>query len=60
MSGNKELLRQLGLPSSNVQVVEKPDLSESDEEISGRSFGYLRGQRDRALNLEFRRLKEGD
>ena len=60
MSGNGELLKKLGLHNPTLPVVKKPELPDSDEEIAGRCFGYLRGQRERALNLEFRRLKEGD
>ena len=60
MSGNGELLKKFGLQSPKPQLVEKPELSEADDEISGRCFGCLRGIRDRALNLELRRLKEGD
>lgn len=55
MSDN-ELLRKMGLSAESA----KRGGSDTDEELKGRCFGFLRGQRDRALNIEFRRLKAGD
>lgn len=60
MSGNGELLKKLGLHNTATPVAPKTDVLDGEDEIAGRCFGFLRGQRERALNLEFRRLKEGD
>jgi len=47
-----ELLRRVGTPARPI--------AEEEDEAASPSFGFLRGVRDRALNIEFRREREGD
>lgn len=60
MSDSSEFLKKFSFHNTTVLDAKNLDSSDDDDELAGRCFGYLRGQRDRALNLEFRRLKEGD
>jgi hypothetical protein len=55
MSDNRELRQKLGLVSAT-----SPLPSETEDESEAKCYQFLRGVRERALNLEFRRLKEGD
>jgi hypothetical protein len=64
MKDKAELMRQLegarpGDSAPGTKVVPIAPQSD-DEECETPSFGFLRGIRDRALNIEFRRSKEGD
>jgi hypothetical protein len=52
MNETLELLRRNNTPA-------KPSIEEDDEAVCP-AFGFLRGVRDRALNIEFRREREGD
>jgi hypothetical protein len=56
-----ELIREMGRSGDAVpgtRVTPAPPVDE--EECETAAFGYLRGVRDRALNVEFRRAAEGD
>lgn len=59
MSDKIDLKHKLGLVSSNPPSAQT-GLPEMEDESEGRCYGYLRGVRERALVLEFRRQKEGD
>lgn len=59
MTDNRDIKQKLGLVASNPALAQ-PAPIEMDDESEGKSFGFLRGIRERALNLEFRRLKEKD
>jgi hypothetical protein len=52
MSESLELLRKTGTTTRPV--------ADEDDEAASPAFGFLRGVRDRALNIEFRREREGD
>jgi hypothetical protein len=52
MSETLELLRRNSTPAK-VAI-------EEEDEAARPAFGFLRGVRDRALNIEFRREREGD
>ena len=63
MNDSIELFRRLGTarpgdPAPDTRVETVPLVS--DEEEATAAFGYLRGIRERALNVEFRRAAEGD
>jgi hypothetical protein len=61
MKDSLELIREMAreddpVPTTRVTPAGTPD----EEEGETPAFGYLRGIRDRALNVEFRRAVEGD
>ena len=64
MSASIDLLRKLGAarPAESVPDAKvTPALPHADEEeCETPAYGYLRGIRDRALNIEFRRTTKGD
>lgn len=64
MSDSLEMLRRLGkalpddtAPGTKVVPISPPA---DEEECETPSFGFLRGVRERALNIEFRRTSEAD
>lgn len=67
MSDSLESIRQTSLqrfarippaPPAKGQV--HLPVPEEDDEVACAAFGYLRGIRERAVNIEFRRSREGD
>ena len=57
MNDSRELYRKLGLPPAVGVPMAEVVPPDSEGEGEGRCFGFLRGVRDRAINLEFMRNK---
>ncbi|HXG11577.1 MAG TPA: hypothetical protein VNK04_17615 [Gemmataceae bacterium] len=59
MSDSLELLKRSAAPRV-ASARPLPPAGEDEDEAACPSFGYLRGLRERADNIEFRREREGD
>jgi hypothetical protein len=60
MSDNLEMFRALSRGKPAEAKGHTPADAPDEDEAACSAFGYLRGERDRALNLELRRQEEGD